>query len=187
VGGGVDDGLAARGLGGPSGAEGPPRCFEGDEVRGRARYRGRAGGERGQAMVEFVIVLPILCMLLFGIVQFGITFNHYLTLTDSVRAGSSLLGLGSQAERSHSHRHVELGARRRCDGYGEISLLDKHHGSRRSLRAVIELNYRAGRMRESAASPRGARRATSTNPALSITHESFRNMRPTKQGETRAN
>jgi len=39
-------------------------------------------------MVEFVIVLPILCMLLFGIVQFGITFNHYLTLTDSVRAGA---------------------------------------------------------------------------------------------------
>lgn len=52
------------------------------------RNRDKAGHERGQAMVEFVIVLPILCMLLFGIVQFGITFNHYLTLTDSVRAGA---------------------------------------------------------------------------------------------------
>jgi len=59
-----------------------------DEVRGRVRNRDKAGHERGQAMVEFVIVLPILCMLLFGIVQFGITFNHYLTLTDSVRAGA---------------------------------------------------------------------------------------------------
>jgi Flp pilus assembly protein TadG len=44
--------------------------------------------EQGQAMVEFAIVLPILLMLVFGIVQFGITFNHYLTLTDAVRAGA---------------------------------------------------------------------------------------------------
>ena len=52
------------------------------------RFRDRIARERGQAMVEFVIVLPILCVLLFGIMQFGITFNHYLTLTDSVRAGA---------------------------------------------------------------------------------------------------
>jgi len=57
-------------------------------MRGSLRIRDGAGRERGQAMVEFVIVLPILCVLLFGIVQFGITFNHYLTLTDSVRAGA---------------------------------------------------------------------------------------------------
>ena len=57
-------------------------------MRGSLRIRDGADRERGQAMVEFVIVLPILCVLLFGIVQFGITFNHYLTLTDSVRAGA---------------------------------------------------------------------------------------------------
>ena len=39
-------------------------------------------------MVEFAIVLPILLMVVFGIIQFGITFNHYLTLTDAVRAGA---------------------------------------------------------------------------------------------------
>jgi Flp pilus assembly protein TadG len=44
--------------------------------------------EKGQAMVEFAIVMPILFVLVFGIVQFGITFNHYLTLTDAVRAGA---------------------------------------------------------------------------------------------------
>ena len=57
-------------------------------MRGSVKIRDRIGREHGQAMVEFVIVLPILCVLLFGIVQFGITFNHYLTLTDSVRAGA---------------------------------------------------------------------------------------------------
>src|SRR3954468_21572376 len=44
--------------------------------------------ERGQATVEFALVLPILCVLLFGIVQFGLAFNRYLTLTDAVRAGA---------------------------------------------------------------------------------------------------
>jgi Flp pilus assembly protein TadG len=44
--------------------------------------------EKGQAMVEFAIVLPILLVLVFGIIQFGITFNHYLTLTDAVRVGA---------------------------------------------------------------------------------------------------
>jgi Flp pilus assembly protein TadG len=39
-------------------------------------------------MVEFAIVLPILCLLLFGAIQFGIVFNNYVTLTDAVRAGA---------------------------------------------------------------------------------------------------
>ena len=44
--------------------------------------------ERGQTMVEFTLVLPILLVVLFGIIQFGITFNNYVALTDSVRAGA---------------------------------------------------------------------------------------------------
>lgn len=44
-------------------------------------------GERGQTMTEFAIVLPILCVLLFGIVQFGIVWNNYVTVTDAARAG----------------------------------------------------------------------------------------------------
>ena len=39
-------------------------------------------------MVEFALVLPILLMLLFGVIQFGIAFNNYLAVTDAVRAGA---------------------------------------------------------------------------------------------------
>ena len=39
-------------------------------------------------MTEFALVLPILVILLFGVIQFGITFNNYITLTDAVRAGA---------------------------------------------------------------------------------------------------
>jgi Flp pilus assembly protein TadG len=44
--------------------------------------------ERGQTMVEFALVLPILLVLLFGIIQFGIIFNNYVALTDAARAAS---------------------------------------------------------------------------------------------------
>ena len=44
--------------------------------------------DNGQTMVEFAIVLPVLCLLLFGVIQFGILFNNYITLTDAVRAGA---------------------------------------------------------------------------------------------------
>jgi Flp pilus assembly protein TadG len=42
----------------------------------------------GQAFVEFALVLPILVALLLGIVQFGIVFNNYETMTDAARVGA---------------------------------------------------------------------------------------------------
>ena len=39
-------------------------------------------------MVEFTLILPVLLVVLFGIIQFGIAFNNYLALTDAVRAGA---------------------------------------------------------------------------------------------------
>ncbi len=39
-------------------------------------------------MAEFAVVLPILAVLLFAVIQFGIVYNHYVTLTDAVRAGA---------------------------------------------------------------------------------------------------
>ncbi len=44
--------------------------------------------ESGQTMTEFAIILPLLVVLLFAVVQFGIAFNNYVTLTDAVRAGA---------------------------------------------------------------------------------------------------
>ena len=44
--------------------------------------------EQGQTMAEFALVLPVLAILLFGVIQFGIAFNNYLAVTDAVRAGA---------------------------------------------------------------------------------------------------
>ena len=50
--------------------------------------RRRIRDQQGQTMTEFALVLPIFITLLFAIIQFGIAFNNYVTLTDAVRAGA---------------------------------------------------------------------------------------------------
>jgi Flp pilus assembly protein TadG len=45
-------------------------------------------GDEGQTLVEFVLVAPVLLLILFGIVQFGIAFKNSMVVTDSVRAGA---------------------------------------------------------------------------------------------------
>jgi Flp pilus assembly protein TadG len=44
--------------------------------------------EQGQSLTEFALALPILALLLFAVIQFGIVFNNYVTLTDATRAGA---------------------------------------------------------------------------------------------------
>lgn len=48
-------------------------------------------------MVEFVLVLPVLMVILFGIIQFGLTFNNYVALTDAVRAGARTAAVSAQS------------------------------------------------------------------------------------------
>jgi Flp pilus assembly protein TadG len=44
--------------------------------------------ERGQTMTEFALIAPLLVVLVFAIIQFGIAFNNYLALTDATRAAA---------------------------------------------------------------------------------------------------
>lgn len=46
--------------------------------------------EKGQALVEFAIILPILLLLIMGILQFGMLINNYLSLENSSREGARL-------------------------------------------------------------------------------------------------
>ncbi len=53
-----------------------------------SRRRNMIRNDRGQTMVEFALVVPILCIVLFGILQFGALYNDYVTLTDAARVGA---------------------------------------------------------------------------------------------------
>lgn len=51
--------------------------------------------ERGAAVVEFAIVLPVLVMLIFGIIEFGRGYNAKIELTSAVREGARAAALGN--------------------------------------------------------------------------------------------
>lgn len=51
--------------------------------------------QKGQALVEFAIILPILLMLVMGILQFGMMLNSYLTIENAAREGARAGIIGS--------------------------------------------------------------------------------------------
>lgn len=58
-------------------------------VRARARIgRGRVGHERGAVLVEAAIVMPVLVLLLFGILEWGLAFKTTLTVSSATRSGA---------------------------------------------------------------------------------------------------
>lgn len=47
----------------------------------------RSRRSRGQAMVEFTLILPLLLLLILGIYQFGQTYADYIQVTNAARDG----------------------------------------------------------------------------------------------------
>ena len=60
----------------------------------------QTGQRKGQSLVEFAIMLPLLMLLLVGIIQFGIIIAHYLTLNHAavVGARTASVALAANAE-----------------------------------------------------------------------------------------
>ncbi|MCH7835443.1 MAG: pilus assembly protein [Chloroflexi bacterium] len=50
----------------------------------------RKNGEKGQALAEFALLIPIFLILLFAIVDFGMGFYSWITVTNSAREGARL-------------------------------------------------------------------------------------------------
>src|SRR3954465_14760230 len=49
------------------------------------RRGGRRPDERGAVLVEFAIVFPLLALIVFGVIQFGSTYNNYEAVRQGVR------------------------------------------------------------------------------------------------------
>ena len=50
--------------------------------------RKRPTTDEGQAVVEFAVILPVLLLVLFAILQFGVVFNNYIQVTSAAREGA---------------------------------------------------------------------------------------------------
>ena len=64
--------------------------------------------DRGAAMVEFAIVLPVLMLILLGIIEFGRAYNAQVSIQAAAREGARELALRPQL-----HRRGERHPRRR--------------------------------------------------------------------------
>ncbi|MEW6726174.1 TadE/TadG family type IV pilus assembly protein [Desulforudis sp. 1088] len=51
-------------------------------------------GEKGQSLVEFALILPLLLLLLFGTIEFGRVFSASLVITNAAREGARLGAVG---------------------------------------------------------------------------------------------
>lgn len=47
-------------------------------------------------MVEFALVVPLLLVILFAVLQFGVVYNDYVTLTDATRVGARKAAVSRQ-------------------------------------------------------------------------------------------
>ena len=61
-----------------------------------SRKRIQMRNEQGQTMTEFALVLPVLALILFAVIQFGMVFNNYVALTDATRAGARKAAVSRQ-------------------------------------------------------------------------------------------
>ena len=68
---------------------GVERLSRSERVRARLHF----GGEKGGALVEFALVLPVLLLVVTAITTFGIALNNYLQLTEAVGIGGQALSV----------------------------------------------------------------------------------------------
>ena len=59
-----------------------------ERVRGLRRHVARGRRDRGQSLIEFALVLPMLMVLFFGIIEFGNAWRIYQLVTNTAREGA---------------------------------------------------------------------------------------------------
>lgn len=65
--------------------------------------------EKGQTLVEFALVLPVLLLLLLGIIQFGIIFSAHIAITNAAREGARIAAVGSSRNEIVDRMNYSIG------------------------------------------------------------------------------
>jgi Flp pilus assembly protein TadG len=56
------------------------------------------GSSRGQTLVEFALIAPVIFILLFGIIDFGMYLDHRITLQHAIREGARYAAVHATCE-----------------------------------------------------------------------------------------
>jgi len=60
----------------------------------RSKRRGSIRSERSQSLVEFALVVPMLLILVFGVIDFGMGLRSYLSVASATREGARFAVVG---------------------------------------------------------------------------------------------
>jgi Flp pilus assembly protein TadG len=69
----------------------------------KPRVGKRLHGEEGASAVEFVLVLPVLAIFIFGIIGFGLAFMQMQTIRGALREGGRAAATGASASEVKDH------------------------------------------------------------------------------------
>ena len=53
--------------------------------------------DRGQSLMEISLLLPVLLIIVFGIIDFGLGMRSYISLSNGVREGARFAAIGNPA------------------------------------------------------------------------------------------
>src|SRR5437879_2984985 len=73
--------------------------------RGFLKSLARLAHERGQGLVEFAMITPVILMFMFAIIDFGIGLNHRVVVTNDAREGARYAATGKSV--SQVKRYVQ--------------------------------------------------------------------------------
>jgi Flp pilus assembly protein TadG len=109
------------------------------ETAAGACRRRRLLGETGQAVVEFALVLPILCALVFALVDFGKAVYYYIELTHVANEGARIATINPATLPGGSPSLKSYLCSQLGSGTSELRA-----GSSSADRATVAISYPAG-------------------------------------------
>lgn len=82
-----------------------------------------APDERGASLAEFALVLPVLLMILFGLIEFGVAFSRSQAIEAAAREGGRLASLSTSDHAAVSARVQQTLGPGPFDGPAQVSLV----------------------------------------------------------------
>jgi Flp pilus assembly protein TadG len=105
---------------------------------GRLIRRG-GSGERGQSLVEFAMIIPLFLLLVFAIVDFGMGFYSWITVTNAAREGARVGAVG--ADEDTITTRVQDTAGSLDDGNLTVTVLNAQGNSGEEVSVTAEYDY----------------------------------------------
>ncbi len=96
-----------------------PTTFEPDRSLVARLARKLRKSEKGQALVEFTMIMPLFVLLFCGMVDFGRAFYTWLVITNAAREGARIAAVQSDASTVNNRIYQSF-----CDNYPSDCTLD---------------------------------------------------------------